>query len=322
MKIKNEKNRLKLISLLIALILFISANQNFKNFSILGNNHENSSTSWVRDIPLEVEYDREKLYVIGLPSTVSVKLTGSNSKVQKESIAKNFKVKLNLKDAKLGEDQKVKPEIEGLGSGLEGSVEPQTLTVSIREKVTKEFPVTPVVRKERLLLGFEVERATVSDTMVKISGAAESIESIYEVRAESDARTKINKPVKEEAKLVAYDKDFNKIEDIDIEPRTTVMSLELKTVEKEVNIVVNQIGAVPAGFELINIVPKIEKAIIRGESEEALANVSELYVDVELSGIQEEKTELTNLKVYAKDGTPKIAVDTPTVDVTVNVKKK
>ena len=321
MKIK-EKNRLKLISLLIAILLFMSTNQNFKNFSVFGSSNENYSTSWVSDIPLEVDYDKDKLYVIGIPSTVSVKLTGTNSKVQKEAIAKNFKVKLNLANAKIGEDQKVKPEIEGLDRDLEGAVEPSTLTLSIREKVTKEFPVTPVVRKERLLLGFEVEKASVSNDKVKISGAAESIDRIHEVRAESDARTKINKNVKEEAKLVAYDQDYNKIEDIDIEPKTTVMTLDLRTVEKEVPIVVNNIGVLPVGYELISITPSVEKVTIRGESAESLAEVSELYVDVELSNITEESVVLNNLKLYSKDNSPKISVDTPTVNVTIKTRKK
>ena len=61
------------------------------------------------------------------------------AKVQKESVARRFKVKLNLKNAQIGDDQKVKLEIEGLESGLEGTVEPGTITISIREKVTREF---------------------------------------------------------------------------------------------------------------------------------------------------------------------------------------
>ena len=149
-----ENNQLKLISFLIAILLFISVNENFKNFSVLGNS-DNKSTAWVTEVPLEAEYDKEKLYVVGIPNTVSVKLSGSLAKVQKESVARHFKVKLNLKNAQIGDDQKVKLEIEGLESGLEGTVEPGTITISIREKVTREFKVTPTVKNERLLIGYE-----------------------------------------------------------------------------------------------------------------------------------------------------------------------
>jgi len=52
-----ENNQLKLISFLIAILLFISVNENFKNFSVLGNS-DNKSTAWVTEVPLEAEYDK------------------------------------------------------------------------------------------------------------------------------------------------------------------------------------------------------------------------------------------------------------------------
>lgn len=199
-----ENNQLKLISLLIAILLFLSVNEKIKNFSVIGNT-DNNTTVWVTDVKVEAEYDRDKQYVLGIPNTVSVKLSGTPSKVQKESVAKNFKVKLNLKNSQIGDDQKVKLDVEGLEKGIEGTAEPSTITVSIREKTTKEFVVTPTLKKERLTMGYEVEKLKVNDEHVKISGDLETINSIREVRAESDNKTKINKNTKEEAKLVAYD---------------------------------------------------------------------------------------------------------------------
>ena len=193
-----ENNKLKLISFLIAILLFLSVNENFKNFSVLGGDTNDNATAWVSDIPLEVDYDKDKLYVVGIPNTVSVKLTGSQTKVQKESVAKNFKVKLNLKDVQIGDDQKVKLEVEGLDKSIEGSADPSTITVSVREKTTKEFAVIPTLKKERLTMGYEVEKLKVNDESVKISGDLETINSIREVRAESDNKTKINKNTKEE----------------------------------------------------------------------------------------------------------------------------
>ena len=320
MKIK-EKNRLKLISLLIAILLFVSVNEKLKNFSVLGTNHENDVTSWVSDVPLEVDYDKSKLYIVGLPNTVSVKLTGSASKVQKETIAKNFKVKLDLKNVQVGEDQKAKPEIIGLDKNLKGSVEPSTLTLSIRQRVSKEFKVTPVVKKERLLLGYEVSKVSVSHENVKISGDTESINRIHEVRAESDVKTKLSKDVKEDTKLVAYDKDYNKIEDIEIEPQSTVMTLELKVVEKQVPIVVNRIGKLADEWELVSITPNIDKVTARADSITTLEKISELYVDVDMGDIKQENEERRNLKVYTRENA-QISVDTPTVNVEIKVRKK
>ena len=116
-----ENNKLKLISFLIAILLFLSVNENFKNFSVLGDSSSDNATAWVSDVPLDVDYDRDKLYVVGIPNTVSVKLSGTKTKVQKESVAKNFKAKLNLRNAQIGDDQKVRIEIDCLEKGFDGT---------------------------------------------------------------------------------------------------------------------------------------------------------------------------------------------------------
>ncbi len=315
-----ENNQLKLISLLIAILLFLSVNEKIKNFSVIGNN-TNNETVWVTDIPVEAEYDREKQYVLGVPNTVSVKLSGTPSKIQKESVAKNFKVKLNLKNAQIGDDQKVKLEVEGLDKGLEGTPEPSTITVSIREKTTKEFVVTPTLKKERLTMGYEVEKLKVSDEKVKISGDLETINSIREVRAESNNKTKINKNTKEEAKLVAYDSNYNKIEDIQIEPNSTVMTVEVKNIEKEVPVTVNTIGTLPEGYELVSVTPDVTKAIVRGESKAELERLTEMLVDIDLSDVKDETEERSNLKLYPKEDL-RVSSDPSIVKVTIKVRKK
>ena len=287
-----ENNQLKLISFLIAILLFISVNENFKNFSVLGNS-DNKSTAWVTEVPLEAEYDKDKLYVVGIPNTVSVKLSGSLAKVQKESVARRFKVKLNLKNAQIGDDQKVK----------------------------LEFKVTPTVKKERLLIGYEIEKLSVNNETVKISGDIDSINRIHEVRAESATRTKLSKNTKEEAKLVAYDSNYNKIEDIQIEPGSTVMSIELKSLEKEVPLEVNTIGKLPSGYELVSVTADVSKVTIRTENQETLDRITKMLVDVDLSDVKEETEERSNLKIYSKEDL-RVATDTPIVKVTIKVRKK
>ena len=53
-----ENNQLKLISLLIAILLFLSVNEKIKNFSVIGNT-DNNATVWVTDVKVEAEYDRD-----------------------------------------------------------------------------------------------------------------------------------------------------------------------------------------------------------------------------------------------------------------------
>lgn len=315
---KNNTSHLKLLSLLIAVLLFFSVNDNLT--SILNpNGNSNHTTSWIRQVPLEVTYDKDKYYVLGVPDTVDVKITGPVAKVQKESVDRKFKAKLNLTNIELGDDQKIKVEFEGLDSSIEAVSEPEFITASVRKRVTKEFSIVPVVKNERLLLGHAVTATTTNNPTVKISGAEESINNIYEVRAESDAKTKINSSVNEEAKLIAYDRNFNKIEDIDMERTTTTINISVENIEKTLPVSINHIGELPPGYSLESITIEPESVVLRTESKETLSTISEVFVDVELSGITQD-TELSNLKVYANTTSP-YSVESSTVKVKIKVRK-
>ena len=170
-------------------------------------------------------------------------------------------------------------------------------------------------------MGYEIEKLSVNNETVKISGDIDSINRIREVRAESATRTKLSKNTKEEAKLVAYDSDYNKIEDIQIEPGSTVMSIELKSLEKEVPLEVNTIGKLPFGYELVSVTADVSKVTIRTENQETLDRITKMLVDVDLSDVKEETEERSNLKIYSKEDL-RVATDTPIVKVTIKVRKK
>lgn len=314
-----ENNKLKLIALLISILLFASVNDKIKNFSVLGNK-ETTATTWVQDIPLDVDYDRDKFYISGIPNTINVKISGSSAQLQKVNLLKSVKAKLNLKDIEIGDNQSVKVEIEGLDSGMSGVGDPEYLTVSVRKKETKEFKVVPFVKKERILTGYSIKNSSVLDETVKISGPKDSLEDIYEVRAESSNKTKINKDIKEEVTLVAYDKDYSKIEDIEIEPKTTIMTVEVNDIEKEVPVVVNTVGTLSTGRSLISLTSDPEKVLIRANSEEELNKISSVYVDVELTNIETDEIIKSNLKIYTNEDY-EIALDTKVVQVTIKTKK-
>ena len=134
-------------------------------------------------------------------------------------------------------------------------------------------------------------------------------------------KTKINKNTKEEAKLVAYDSNYNKIEDIHIEPSSTVMTIEVKNIDKEVPVTVNTIGALPEGYELVSITPEAIKATVRGESQTELDKLTEMLVDVDLSDVKDETEERSNLKLYPKEDI-RVTSDPAIVKVTIKVRKK
>lgn len=317
---KDDKLPLKLISLVISLLLFFSVNESFTSF-FTQTDESNNTTTWIRDVPIEVNYDKEKYYILGIPDSVDVKLTGIPARVQKESVDRKFKVQLDFSNVSIGDDQKIKVEIVDLDSSLKAVSDPEVITVSVRNRVSKEFTISPTVKNERLLLGHSINSISLSDEKVIISGAEETINNIYAVRAESVTKTKISGNIREEAKIVAYDRNFNKIEDIEMDKTTTTLTISVSNIEKTLKVNVNQIGELPPEYEIDKITVEPESVILKMESDTELASVNEVFVDFEMSTINKETTELTNLKVYAKTDSL-YTIESPTVKVTVKVKRK
>lgn len=311
---------LKLISLLIAVLLFISVNDKFTEYFV-PKNSTNYTTSWIRSVPVEVNYNKDNFYILGVPDTVDVKLTGPVAKVQKEVQNRSFKVRINFDKIDIGDDQKIKVEIVDLDSSIEAVSDPEFITASVRKRVQKDFTVIPVVKTERLLLGYELLKKELANDTVKISGAEETINRIYEVRAESDVKTKISSNISEEAKIIAYDINFNKIEDIDIEKNTTIMNIEVKVIEKNMPITINQIGKLPDNYILESIEIEPVSAILRTDKADNLDRIDDIFVDIELSNINQELTEISNLKVYTNSSIP-YTIEPSTIKVKIKVKGK
>ncbi|MBU0278195.1 MULTISPECIES: YbbR-like domain-containing protein [unclassified Gemella] len=316
-----DKLFLKIVSLLIAILMFFSVNDNLlSNFFEQGKS-SNYTTTWIRSVPIEVNYDKNKYYILGIPDSVDVKITGPTAKVQKESVDRSFKARIDFSKIDVGDNQKLKVEIVELNNGLEAVSNPEFITVSVRNKISREYQVKPTVKNERLLLGYSLKSVSVTDQTIKISGAEESLDNIYEVRAESTEKTKISSNIKEEAKLVAYDRNFNKIEDIEMEKTTTTISINVEAIEKTIPITINQIGELPSDYELVSITVEPNSAKIRAENKDILTNIEEAFVDVELTDIKQETKELSNLKIYANTSSL-YTFDVATVKVTIKVKKK
>lgn len=313
-----DKLPLKLISLILAILVFLSVNDTVLGKFFQGN-ASNYTTTWVRNVPLEVTYDKEKYYVVGIPDSVDVRLNGPFAKVQKESIDRTFKVSLDLSSAEVANDQKIKLSFLNLDSDLEAVTNPEFITVSIRDKVARDFAINPVFSSERLLVGSSLNSVKASDDVVKVYGAEESISSIYEVRAESEEKTKLSSSATEVAKLVAYDRNFNKISDVEFEKANTNIVITIDKIEKTLAVSNRTLGTLPSDRELVSITVEPINALVRANSAENLDAINELFVDVDLSSITSDEVTLSNLRVYSD--TSHIYTTEPNI-VKVNVKTK
>lgn len=293
-----DKFSLKLISLLVAILIFLSVNDSVigKIFPAV---HSNYTTTWVRDIPLEANYDKNKYYILGIPDKIEVKLTGPQAIVQKASLDKNFSARLDFSNINVGEEQNIKVQIIGLDPNISALANPEFINADIRNRISKEFTVKALVSEDRFSLGTILNSVTANDEKVKIYGAEETINNIYEVRAESSDKTKISSDRNEDAQLVAYDRNFNRIEDIQMEKEKTTISIKVNQIEKNLPIKAKEVGSLPSDRSLVSIEIQPTNAIVKAKNKEVLDSVKEVFLDVELSNIKEDRIELSNLKLYA-----------------------
>lgn len=316
-----EKIGVHIISLFVAIFLFLSVNENIIGKFFPAATTANYTTTWVRDVPLEVNYDKDKLYVLGIPDNVDVKLSGPLSNVQKEALDKSFKARLDFSDIEAGTEQDIKVELVDIDSSITAISNPEFIPVSVRNKVSKDFPVKTSIRDERLLVGVGIQSVTAADQNIKIFGAEESINNIYEVRAESPERTKISGNKNEEATLVAYDRNFNRIEDIEFEKEKTILVIKVENIEKSLPIKAKEVGSLPDNRTLESITIEPSTAIVKAQTKKDLEDIKELFVDVELSNIKEDTVELSNLKVYSNVANSAIT-DPNNVKVVIKTKEK
>ena len=125
--------RLTALFLAVALFLYIQTEEKRETESSSSN-----ETDVITNVPLEVYYDSDNLFVTGLPETVDVKISGPKQIVMKTKLEKDFKLFVDLNSLLIGEHS-VTIHQENFSEKLDVSIEPRIINVTIEEKVTEQF---------------------------------------------------------------------------------------------------------------------------------------------------------------------------------------
>ena len=132
---------LRIISLILALFLFMYVNGSKSGFLRQNTRNNNQSSALMSNksvtlrMPLDVTIDNNKYIVSGYPQYVKVKVTGPSALVTTTSNTQNFKVYADLSDLTPGK-HRVKLKTSGLNSELTSKIEPQYINVNIQQRKT------------------------------------------------------------------------------------------------------------------------------------------------------------------------------------------
>ena len=305
---------IKILALLLAVLLYNSIPPHTgKQLSDVNVPGVQSSVT-IKDFPVKVYYDTENLVVTGIPDTVDVTLKGPKTHVQSANALRNFEVFVDLTNAKIGK-QKVKLEVKDLSDKLNATLKPGTVTVSVQEKITKEFKVEAEFNKNQIEDGYSAGQPVVEPNKVKITGTKSAIDRITYVKATVEAKEKWKNSVTKEATVQVLDKDLNKL-DVTVEPSTVKVTIPIKDNSKTVPITIQKKGTPPAGVTIESIDLDVKEATIIGP-EEILKETESVRVEVDVSKITDNTT--LDLPVIISNGITKVTPQM--VKATVVVKK-
>lgn len=305
---------IKGIALVLAVLLYSAVPDSDGKTSEINVPGENTSAT-IENIPVKAYYDTENLVVSGIPDTVEVTIEGPMPNVQSAKALKNFEVFVDLTNTKIG-NQKVKFEVRDLSDKLKATINPSSITVSIQEKVTKEFKVEAEFNSALIEEGYTAGQPTVEPNKVKITGARNVIDRITYVKATIDGREPFNESITREAQVRVLDKELNKLE-VTVEPETVEVTIPIKNTSKTVPINILEKGDPPAGVTIEAIELDVKEAVVSGD-EEVIKDTENVRVEVDVSKITDNTT--LTLPVIISNGITKVSPQT--VKATVTVKKE
>lgn len=305
---------IKIIALLLALLLYSSVPQTGNKLTDVNVPGE-QTTATITDIPVKVYYDTANLVVTGIPNTVEMTVQGPVTHVQSAKALKNFEVYIDLTNAKIGR-QTVKLKVKNLSDKLKATISPATVSVSVQEKITKEFRVDAEFNSNLLDEGYAAGQPVVEPNKVKITGAKNVIDRITYVKATVDTKNHLNDTITKDARISVLDRELNKL-DVVVDPETVKVTIPIKNTSKQVPINIIQNGTPPSGVTIDSITLDSTEATIIG-NEDILNAADHVRVEVDVSKITDNTT--LTLPVIISNGITKVTPQL--VKATIVVKKQ
>ena len=220
---------LRIISLILALFLFMYVNGSKSGFLRQNTRNNNQSSALMSNksvtlrMPLDVTIDNNKYIVSGYPQYVKVKVTGPSALVTTTSNTQNFKVYADLSDLTPGK-HRVKLKTSGLNSELTSKIEPQYINVNIQQRKTITMKVTIRLSTRDLDDGYKLGHPHSDIQTVQVTGSRDEVNKVNRIVAfvaiPHDAKDNIARQVT----LQAIDRNGQTL-NVVISPTTTNVSI-------------------------------------------------------------------------------------------------
>ncbi|MBD1382464.1 CdaR family protein [Metabacillus arenae] len=322
-KLMNNHWVMKIIALLLALMLYLSVNIDnptspkqppvsplFPTAS--------TDTATLTDIPVRTYFDQENLVVTGVPETVNVTLEGPTNSLVKARQLKDFEIFAELTELNQG-THRIELRHKNVAEDLDVSINPSVVTVSVQEKVTRDFPVeVDFINQSKMKEGYTTDQPIVQPNVVRVTGAREVIEKISTLKARVNLQD-AEETVKEESKVTVYDRDGN-ILPLEIDPTVVDVTVPITSPSKSVPFKIARKGELPEGLSISSIEPNPNEVTVYGPQD--VIDQLEFIdgVEVDLSKIKEDT--VLKVDVPVPDGAKAVSPKKLEINIDVDEDKE
>ncbi|EMF0035254.1 CdaR family protein [Enterococcus hirae] len=283
------------VALLFSIILYFNANGQTMQNTLSGNESYSQTAS---DVSIQLLYDTDKYYIHGYENTTTVKLASANRiqlMAEANEDTRTFRVTADL--AHLGEGTHEVPlKIKNLSSAVTAKLQPETITVTIEKKVTKDFEVKAILPTETTPSGYNLTETTVDPTKVTITTGDKTLAEIHQVVAKVNPSMITDDGVNSNVSVQALNSAGEPLSIVSDQVQVNVMSDAIKP-KKTVSLYGIQQGTKGEGIKNYNFKFSELEAEVTGTTEQLAQIGDSIAVPIDISGITHRTTRTIQIPV-------------------------
>lgn len=285
-RILNRPIVLLYISLFTAIAVFYLVDN--KVISLVDNEAEIISGQ-----PINIIFNEENYVVEGVPETADITLIGSKSNLYLAKQIGDHKVVLDLTNYEPG-TYKVKLKYNHSMNNVSYKLDPGSISVKISEKESEVFNLSyDLVNEHKLDKKLNISSVELNKSEIIVKGSKETLATISNVKAlidvESASLTNKGEYTVDSIKLVAYDHNGNKVNNVEMVPNSISANLKVESYSVEVPIKVVTTGNITTGYALNSINSSVNKVTVYGD-QEVLDLLTYIEAPIDVTGLSTDKT--------------------------------
>lgn len=274
----------KLVAFLIALMITIG----FSTNSVTTPLQQSREIS----VPVFVNYNSEMYEISEIPDTIKVQLIGSaNDLTMLQTDSSSIRAVLNLTGLTEGKHS-VKYSMEGISNRIKTIIQPESQTVDIQIKNAAIATIGyDFINQHKLGQQFVLSEPTFEINEVSIKASQSTLDKVAFVKALIDVAGRTDS-FETESILVAYDQNGNRLEQVDIIPKSVKASVTISSPSKTVLIKPVFEGSMPDGKTIADYKLDQESITIYAPLT-VLDTIDEIRVSIPTSKLTEDTTKFT-----------------------------